>query len=246
MMLEIITCSGANEYTDIDLLVSLLQRYPRAELGIQVSGKKAAFSTARYWWIETLFKTMVEKMYLFSISLHINNDWVESFCQGQVPKELDKWLNTYHFATGEPFIKRVQLNFKIGREKTPDLTKLLQAIESCPKQRFIFSYNESNVAFIQQVYESGLKFDLLCDDSHGEGILPDNYSSPVYPDIMQGYAGGLSPENVTEKLWQICKVVPLCKKFTIDAEGKLKDESGHFSLKKCEKYLEKASHWDEI
>lgn len=57
MKLKFITFSGANEHTDIDVLLygfapSICEV---AEVGIQVSGKKASFGTARYWWLQTLF-----------------------------------------------------------------------------------------------------------------------------------------------------------------------------------------------
>ena len=240
MRLKTITCSGANEYTSFEPLIRLLSWWPRAELGIQVSGKKAAFSTARYWWIEKLFSVTKEVDFPIHIALHVNSDWVEDFCQGYIHDELRRWLEFYNFKTGTPFIQRVQLNFKIGREKTPDLKKLSSAIKEC-RQRFIFSYCKENAAFIQKVYETGLKFDLLYDASYGEGILAEKYCPPVFPDILQGYAGGLSPENVEEHLEQINKVVPSGKSFTIDAEGKLKGPDGHFSLEKCEEYLRIAS-----
>ena len=251
MMLKRITCSGANEYTDAEELVKVIGSYNKAELGIQVSGKKGGFGTARYWWIQTLYLLQYDQARPMDIALHVNSDWVERFCQGDIPEELKKFLDMRR-KSGEPFIGRVQLNFKIGREKTPDLKKLLDAIAECQggpqeeKHRFIFSYNEANAEFINEVYKTGLKFDLLYDNSHGEGIEPEDYPKPVYRNIEQGYAGGLSPENVEAKLWKISKEVPVGFVFNIDAEGRLKGEDGHLSLKKCEEYLKKASHWDAI
>lgn len=244
MRLKTITCSGANEHNAIEPLIMMLSKYPKAELGIQVSGKKAAFATARYWWLQALRNAM-DVSYKVPVALHINSDWVERFCQGDIASELETWLNYSRLASGEPFIKRVQLNFKIGRE-TPDLKKMLTAIERCPHQRFIFSYNPENATFIRQVYETGLEFDLLYDSSHGEGILAESYPPPVFTDITQGYAGGLSAENVNEKLWQISKSLPIGYEFNIDAEGRLKGEDGHFSLEKARKYLKVASQWDAI
>lgn len=245
MRLKKITCSGANEYTPIEPMIYLLQKYPRAELGIQVSGKKAAFSTARYWWITALYETLQNWETPIPIALHINSDWVERFCQGDIPEELFIWLKSYRLKNGEPFIKRVQLNFKIGREKTPNMEQLLKAMAMCP-QRIILSYNQDNADFIKQVYDRGAIFDLLFDASHGEGVLANSYLPPVFPDVLQGYAGGLSPENVTEELWKINKVMPIGADCTIDAEGALKGDDKHFSLKKCELYLKGASRWDEI
>ena len=54
MKLEHITISGANEHTEIRDLVDLLYRYPKAELGIQISPKKAGYSSERYRWFDML------------------------------------------------------------------------------------------------------------------------------------------------------------------------------------------------
>jgi len=243
MRLKTITCSGANEHTAIEPLVKMLRPYHRAELGIQVSGTKASFSTARYWWLKILYITLLKEKNPVAVALHINSDWVERFCQGDVAPEIAEWLDL-SYANGDPFICRVQLNFKIGREKTPDLDKMLEAIKRFPRQRFIFSYNDDNAEFIQKVHDTGLKFDLLFDSSHGEGILPESYPAPIFKDGSQGYSGGLSPENVEERLWLITKSVPIGRDFSIDAEGKLKGADKHFSIEKCAQYLKKASRWD--
>ena len=42
MQLSRITVSGANEFTDIKALLRICEKYPLAEIGIQVSGEKAS------------------------------------------------------------------------------------------------------------------------------------------------------------------------------------------------------------
>ena len=245
MRLKTITVSGPNEFTDVEELVKLAGRYRRAEIGVQVSGKKASFATARYWWLMALYMYCIKEKKIVPIALHINSDWVEEFCQGDVAQEL---INLLAFCNidGTPFVRRVQLNFKIGREKTPDMEKLLATMKRYPKQRFILSYNPENAEFIQAMYQTGTLFDLLYDSSHGEGIIPETYEKPVFKNVVQGYSGGLSAENVEEQLWKISKAVPIGREFSIDAEGKLKGEDGHISLAKAEEYLKKASKWDEV
>lgn len=243
MRLKTITVSGPNEFTDIEELVKLAVRYRRAEIGVQVSGKKASFASARYWWLMSLYLYCVKEKKIVPLALHINSDWVEEFCQGDVAQEL---INLLNFANidGTPFVGRVQLNFKIGREKTPDMEKLITAMKRFPKQRFILSYNAENAAFIKEIYNAGILFDLLYDNSHGEGVIPESYDKPVFPDVVQGYAGGLGADNVEEQLWKISKAVPVGRDFSIDAESRLKGEDGHISLEKAEEYLKKASQWD--
>ena len=250
MLLKTITVSGANEYTDAQSIIKLIYSFPKAELGIQVCEKKGAFGTARYWWIQNLYQLLFNNPLSSKIALHVNADWVERFGQGDIPKDLKAMLSLRN-AVGEPFIGRVQLNFKIGREKTPDMEKLIKAMAECQgpegeTHRFILSYNPANAEFIHQMYEKKVKFDLLFDDSHGEGILAESYQKPVFRKVLQGYSGGLSPENITEQLWQISKSVPVGCEFYVDAEGRLKGEDGHLSLEKSEEYLKKASKWDAI
>ncbi|MBQ8750430.1 MAG: hypothetical protein IJZ30_02185 [Alphaproteobacteria bacterium] len=241
MKLKCVTCSGANEHTNIEKLVDLFCNYNEtASIGIQVSGKKASFGMARFWWIMALYYHLKEQELNLNIALHINQDWVERFCSGDAPDEIEHFLGLT-LSDGENFIKKVQLNFKIGREKEPKVETIIQMMKKYPELVFIFQHNDSNAEFIQQLYNSGAKFELLFDSSFGEGIVPENRPAPIFDDIPQGYAGGLSPENVAEEIDKISKVVPSNGQFSIDAEGKLKGDDGHFSLEKCRAFLEEAS-----
>lgn len=243
MKLVTITCSGANEHTEISSLVPLISSFKRAEIGVQVRSEKGGVATARYWWLRALHSYFLSHKISIPVALHVNCDWVEDFCQGKIAPELESFL-AMNDCCGNPFISRVQLNFKIGREKAPDLAMLGWTMRCFSRQRFILSYNESNASFIRELYKTGLRFELLVDNSFGEGILPESRPAPLFNDILQGYAGGLRPDNVTKELNKIAKIMPCGRDFFIDAEGGLKGEDGHFSLKKCKSYLEKADKWD--
>lgn len=240
MNLKFVSCSGANEHTKIDSLLSLLSDFPtKAEVCIQVSGKKAASGSARYWWLRALYYQTLRNDIIANFALHLNQDWVERFCAGQPPCELTEFLS-WENCIGRPFFGRVQLNFKIGREQTPDPQKLINAIRKYPRIRFILSYSDNNAEFIGNLHRKRLFFDCLYDNSHGEGITPANYAPPAFDDILQGYSGGISPDNVASVLENISRVVPDDAEIFIDAEGKLKGDDGHFSLEKCRTYLENA------
>lgn len=241
MRLSTIVLSGANEHTDAQAIISLCKNCSYlAELGIQVSGEKAYYSSGRYWWLQLLCHLATPDI---NIALHLNKDWVEDFCAGKIPPELETFLALSH-PDGSPKIKRIQLNFKIGREKKPDLYTLLSTMKRYARHDFILSYNDSNQDFIRQIRESGFKIGaLLYDSSFGEGIAPSKRPAPVFNDVYQGYAGGLSPDNVVAELEKIDTVVPPGKSFFIDAEGKLKGEDGHLSLEKCKIFLTRAYAW---
>lgn len=246
--LKFVTCSGANEFTDIKEMVALTEVYPVIEWGIQVSGKKCSFGSARYQWLCDLQKHLEEEGKLLNLALHINQDWVEGFTTGKIPQELEDLLEMRD-VVDEPLFQRLQLNFKLGRDKTPDIDLLEARLNKYGKEcRFIFSYNPENKDLIHQIYREGSRdFDVLYDSSHGEGLLSQSWEEPAFYDesILQGYSGGISPENVEDVLSKIAEVVPKNRVFYIDAEGNLKGEDGHISLEKCAAYVKKTLAWEE-
>lgn len=249
MNVKLITCSGANETTDIEMLVKILASYRRAEIGVQVSEKKCCFGSQRMVWIQNLVHYLGVNKKFINAALHINPSWVEDVGQGILSHELQHLL-TIRNIKGNPFFQRVQLNFKIGRDRIPDVYRLLNLMQLYKSRRFIFSYNEENAAFIKKMYslcqEVGLRFDILYDESHGEGIVPKQRQPAVFTNIMQGYAGGIGPDNVAEVLDEIAlaqKKKQSLLGVAIDAEGKLKNADGHFDIELCQRYLQAAYEW---
>ena len=245
MELKLITCSGPNETTPIPELLNLLDEFPRAEIGVQVSEKKATIETPRYLWIHALWREAFRRQKEINAALHVNLRWVEDFGQGIVAPDLEEFLNLQTIEE-HPFFQRVQLNFKIGREKEPDIDKLETVIRRFPRHRFILSYNESNRRLIHEMYVRAVKFDCLFDESFGAGIVPKTRKEPVYIDVFQGYAGGINPDNVAEELDKIIVTDPsgyCVKGFYIDAHKGLEDEHTHFDINKCRAYLTNAEKW---
>ena len=245
MGIKYITCSGANEHTDIDSMISLGRDFSLVEYGVQVSGRKCSFSSDRWAWLKELHQKEIEQNVRLNVSLHLNQDWVEKFCAGKYVPELETLLS---WRIGrKKFIHRVQLNFKIGREPQPDMECLENMVNSFPDFRFILSYNDNNADFIDEIYRrKKIKFDCLYDDSFGEGILAKERKSPAFSDVLQGYAGGLSPENIGEELTKISKKLPCQNDFFIDAEGRLKGEKGFLSIERCKEFVVNALVWENI
>lgn len=246
MNLQFVTVSGANEHTDIPKLVELLDDYPLAEIGVQVSDEKCAYGSPRFAWIKNLVDYVNSSGLLINAALHVNLKWVEALSQGIVVPELADLL-AYRDINGDFFFKRIQFNFKIGREATkPDKQKLSELIHSFKGRTAILSYNESNADLIKQLYRDGLIFDCLYDGSFGKGIVPKQRQAPVFCDIVQGYAGGISPDNVAfvlstlQNLW--CQS-PTTTGIYIDAQGKLEDDNEHLDLAKARRYVENACNW---
>ena len=245
MKLKFITCSGCNETTSIFGLLNLLSEFPRAEIGVQVSDKKAACCTHRYYWIYALWGLAIRRANPINAALHVNLQWAEDFGQGIIAPELEEFLH-FEYDDDSPFFQRVQLNFKIGREKTPDIDKLEAAIRRFPRHRFILSYNQSNQRLIRELYVRNVKFDCLFDESFGAGIIPATRDEPAFVDILQGYAGGITPDNVKHELDKIAATdrKGYCTEGVyIDAHKGLEDEFTHFDINKCRNYLTNAENW---
>ena len=245
MRVKFVKMSGTNETTDIKKLAALLACYPFAEIGVQVNEKKCAESSERMYWIFSLASYLRSQTQVINAALHINPSWVEDFGQGLIVPELKTLLNMQNLY-GCPFFHRLQLNFRIGRDRTPDAEKLMTLMKCYGSRRFILSFNESNAAFIRDLYNRGARFDLLFDSSHGEGIAPAHRPTSVFNNVLQGYAGGLSPENVAEVLDHIAEqeqLVPNFSGISIDAEGKLKNEQGVLDLERSAAYLKAADRW---
>ncbi len=243
MKLKCITCSGANEHTDIKRMKALYADFPKVEFGIQVSGKKCGNNSPRWEWLQDLREQVYSEP--MPLALHLNQDWVERFCRDEIVFKLEELLGYRNF-DNNPMFRRVQLNFKIGREETPDLLSVAGVIKSYPQIRFILSYNQSNAEFINQLYyRMGVRFDCLYDNSFGEGILSEERLAPAFRDVLQGYAGGLSPENVYDELEKIAENLPQDAEFFIDAEGALKGLFRHLSIDKCRKFVKNALAWEQ-
>lgn len=239
MVLKYITCSGANEHTDIDDLLALVKEYPIMEIGIQVSEKKITENPARFDWITALHEKVIASKIAPNIALHVNGDWVRQFANRAIIPELDYFL-TLRNGLKDCFIKRLQVNFLIGNNYRIDFGRFCQAMTDHSARPIVLPYNEQNAAFVHKLHSKSIKFECLYDSSHGEGILPQQLQAPVFKDCLQGYSGGFSADNVAEQLQKLSLVVKPKRAIYIDAEGKLKGNDGHLDLQKCKAYIENA------
>ena len=236
MLLKTIVCSGINEKNNIREAIEFLKKHKNTEFGVQCSPKKASYHSPRFDWLKGLASKLDEQKIENRIALHLNEGFAISFCDGKVPDEIADLLSI-----GKS-VGRLQLNFKIGREtfasgSIPDITTLEKAITMLASHPIILSASQPNLSFIQKAHHQGMKFDVLFDDSFGEGITPDARKPPLFDNVFQGYAGGFSPENVSEEVKKIGKVAK--GSIFIDAEGKLKQD-GHFSFDRAEKFVQNA------
>ncbi|MDD4110526.1 MAG: hypothetical protein PHS54_03115, partial [Clostridia bacterium] len=98
--------------------------------------------------------------------------------------------------------------------------------------------------FIKALYSKTQWFDVLYDKSFGFGKLSNEYDSTFAGKLLQGYAGGLSPENVKCELDKINKAQPFRTNVWIDAEGKLRNDNiNTLDLNKAQKFVNEINDW---
>lgn len=239
MKLKYITCSGANEHTNIDELLALAKEYPMMEIGIQVSDKKITDNPARFDWIIALQEKVAAQKLAPNIALHVNGNWVQQFANRAMIPELEYFLSLGNGSNGR-LISRLQINFLIGNDYRINFGRFCQAMTDNARLPIVLPYNDQNAAFVHCLHNKSIKFDCLFDSSHGEGVLPQQQQPPVFRNGLQGYSGGLSADNVAEQLQKLSLVVKPKRSIYIDAEGKLKGSNGHLDLQKCEAYIKNA------
>lgn len=246
MTLSVITCSGPNEKNQVSEILDFLKAFPAVEIGVQVSDHKASYGLPRYDWIQALSVEARRRKQSVRAALHINMGWCKQLCDGIVASELADFIGLTD-GMEHPLFSRLQLNFSTGKDQyIVDSAKpetVADVMASYPDRRFILSHNARTDSFVRKIDTLGMSFDTLYDASFGEGILPDNRPAPAFSTHLQGYAGGLSPENVSNELDKIIRVVPSGRLFFIDAEGKLENEHGAFCIKRATAFVSNALNW---
>lgn len=246
MKLKYITCSDPREDTSVRSILNFVEKYPISELGVQAHPGPMSYKGRRRGWFNQIMFLCEQMSKQPNIALHINYEWCDCMCQGIIPYEIDKWIHANNEISGEPIIKRIQLN--IG-DKTDFMNpeKLSELIKHHDKQEFILPYNPKVARQIESLKRTGAKFSLLFDGSYGAGISPEKWEKPVYEDIPNGYAGGLGPGNIAINLNKINKLLPKDYETWIDAEGRLRDtyETYSFSLGLAERYVQEAIKWQK-
>jgi hypothetical protein len=239
-----VTITGADDSIDPKDLVVLSKEFPFVEWGILLSkssvGKKRFPS---YNWLKKLYKVWETDKIV--ISGHICGSWVRDICIG-------KWsiLKDLKFEDNPNFVdifERFQLNFHaIVHDLEP--YKFVDAIEDAGlsvggalEKQLIFQLDDVNNGILDIARKNCIDAVALFDTSGGVGVLPDSW--PKARDFYCGYAGGLSPENLTAQLEMISEVAgdgPVW----IDVETKIRsNEDYQFDLDKVRKFLELSKPW---
>ena len=231
MKIDKVTITGAGDTTNIRALFELTKKYPFVEWGILFSPKRTG-NDNRYPSIE-----WIERFFAVKQSIGIKTNLSAHLCGEYTTKLLSEGIlhDTKLQVTLHPSFKRFQLNF--NESKTPASDRFYEFLRFNKHIKFILQNNKANAKVTSKVIDMKLEnVDFLYDSSGGRGTLPESYLPPVN-NFYTGYAGGLNPDNISEALIKINKVVPQDEFIWIDTETGVRTND-ELDLMKVEKFLE--------
>ncbi len=244
MKLEYITCSDPRNYNHFDDLMDLWCIDNRVEIAVQMHPGKVSPGTDRYNWIKEIVDNLSHRRYTPKFAIHVNNDWCDDICNGNIPAALEPLFNTVSVFSFLPIVGRIQLNMPQKTAENFNPQKLKNVIEYYSDKDFIIQYKPTTVNAVEQLHKIRLPFSLLFDESGGNAVENKNIRAPIYNNVPTGWSGGFGPDNIQEKLNQIHRVAPYAKHSWIDAEGKLKTDD-KFDPMRAKQYITNALAWEQ-
>lgn len=244
MQLKYITCSDPREFNNINDIISLGNISPLVEIAVQSHPSKMSPGMPRFQWFqELILQVATNKSSKINLAMHVNREYCDTICRfGEIPIEIKQFFD-FADEKGNPIVKRIQLNMPKDAAENINIKKLSELISNRPTQEFILQYNDKTKDIVHRIGQTATKFSVLYDASGGCGLLPSAWEKPVFQNHFQGYAGGISPDNVTYNLDKIDSVVWEKKRpIWIDAEGKLK-QNDMFNIDLAKKYIQNALNW---
>lgn len=242
MNLRYITCSDPRENTSVSDILAFLRQYPHAELAVQAHPSRMSVGMDRRVWFESLLSTAAATRVAPNLAVHVNMQWCDMFCQGELAPDLQDWLMRIH-QNGTPLVQRVQINLSGSHSPMFRPTPVNQIISAFPNHEFIFQYTTPQAMRMRRLANTGARFCVLYDASGGMGRAPRVTGRPFAYALATGYSGGITPDNVTARLDKIASKVGN-QPIWIDAEGGLKNPvTGKFDLNRAQQYVTNAINW---
>lgn len=209
-----VTITGADDSTDIDLMVAVSKARPWVEWGILLSessmGKKPRFPSKE--WLARLCAAKAENPGM-RLSAHVCGAWARQFAKdGGIDFKFDLGFMLSSAGAKTSAIQhdifvatfgRVQINVRSERAET-DVDAVARAIRDLHPTQVIFQSNDANDWLLEALDGRSLNVVGLADKSGGKGVLPGEWPEDGGPGW--GYAGGLTPDNLREQIEKIERV----------------------------------------
>lgn len=215
MRLDRVSVTGADNSVSPEDLIHISERFPFVEWAILFSPKKIGdhrFPTRR--WVEDLISKTKDKP--LRLAAHLCG----KYCRDLALDANPTWASD--FSNVAKYFQRVQLNFHGHYHRLH--YEFLSVLD--PNTQYILQHDGANTDSILELVKRK-NIVALYDTSGGAGKVPKVWIPPIAE--YMGYAGGLSPTNVDEKLKEIQNVYtlnasPSHYRIWIDAESRLRSE----------------------
>lgn len=240
MQVTRVGCTGFDDSHSFDEVANFAATSDIIEVGVPFSREKqgrAVYPTFK--WVQGYLKFVSKNYKDLRHALHVDGDICRDFLNGKLSTELKKMISITYEGTEKPVVGRIQINL----DDKPDLEALAKLIEMLPMFRISFPYNSHTASMLTKAAELFM-FDILVDSSGGKGLLPDSWPPIIFPDRFQGYAGGLTPDNIKENLNNISLIVPSDTNIGVDVETGIKGANGHTSMKKAHAFVDNVLDWN--
>ena len=224
--MPLVTFTGIDRNTDLDLLARLQRRYPLAEFGVLISMKRSGMEN-RYLDM-ALYDDLCR--YDLNLSLHLCGSIARNALQTNF-SEVARMCGTslYHF-------RRIQIN---GLSEIEDFGPVRATAPAFVKEIIIQQNPNKKLLTDDSVFVCGARVSYLYDGSGGLGketpFCPLVVRRKEYLQTRVGYAGGINPDNVLEK-WHEAKGASLYPGMWIDMESGVRTDDW-FDLDKVKKVL---------
>ena len=191
-----VTVTGADDSTHVKKIPIISSAYPFVEWGILLSQSyhSGAPRFPSVDWLHQLKEEHDVGGRNINLCGHLCGRWVRDLCEGKLTfvEDLPELYTMF---------SRIQLNFHAYQHKIKQdafITALKD--ERLKGVQFIFQMDDVNNGLLDVAKENGIDAIPLFDSSGGAGILPKEW--PCYNGYA-GFAGGLSPLNVSSQLEKI-------------------------------------------
>ncbi len=211
------TFTGIDETTDRGRLKELSARFPFLEWGVLLSFGRAGLEN-RYPAIRGMIDISERLSSDIPLAMHI--------CGADTMTAFLKDMGHAGVLASYPY-RRFQMNFRADKFTHEMVTELML---DYPQRQYITQHNSVNRDLWKQIRLPN--HSVLFDSSGGAGKLPEGYESPL-PGKTCGYAGGLGPENILERLAMI-QAAAGDHSVWVDMEGRIRTADDRIDLDKCE------------
>lgn len=233
-----VTVTGADDSVPPESLLAIAERHPFVEFGILVS--RTQEGNTRFpsrEWIGKLNAAVQRSDLKPNFAVHVCGFWVHEIFLGEIPPGIPEGLRE--------IAQRWQLNTHgdYHEFRADDFHSAIRRLNDTGVE-VIFQYDGQNTGALTGAVEAGLRVSALADLSHGAGVLAAEWN-PIQDlngaplSCPWGFAGGLSPTNVTaeiEKMPGRSDGAPVW----IDAETRLRSHE-NFDLLKVDAFLKAAA-----